>query len=245
MKILFSMALAFLAFGANAQDMKLKDYDWTLTDIARKGYNKDDLFENMDTKFVRPKSSICSNRAHMWAQDFKARNGLDTGKIFLFYTKKKSSVGSKTWWYHVAPIVNENQKLWVMDPGFPGFVDEALSITDWAKTFTDSTNCKEIRATDTDLIERMFITQVFPQYTSHGYHECYYMVAPHTIWTPESLAMSLSGKNDKGEPVHFSRPRIDKDEYYQACVEATTSKIGFAFGGKKDKCKSLANRLDW
>lgn len=245
MRLILSMALAFMAITANAKDMKLSQFDWTMTDIASKGLNKDDLFESMDTNFIKAKKSICSNRALMWAQDFKQKNGLDTGKIFLFYTKKKSKIGSKTWWYHVTPIVNENNKVWVMDPGFPGFIDGPLSISDWADTFVDSKNCKEIKRTDADLIERMFSMQVFPQRTGHGFYDCYYMLTPHTIWTPESLGMSLTGADGDGVPVNFSRPTIDADEYYQACVEATTSKFGFAMGGNKDKCKALASRINY
>jgi hypothetical protein len=246
MKIILSMVLTFISAAANAQDLKLSSYDWTVTDIASKGLSKETLFDRMDRDFVKLKGSICSNRAMMWAHDFKRLHRLDTAKIFLFYTKKKSRASGKTWWYHVAPVVNEKSNLWVIDGGFPGFVKESLSIKDWTQTFVgDNSNCKEIKANDTELIERMFITQVFPQRTSYGRHDCYYIVTPHTLWTPETVAMSLLGKNHQGEPVHFERPRIDKDEYYQACIEATTNKIGFALGVNKKKCEDNANRLHW
>lgn len=245
MKIIFSMALALVAITANAQDIKIDGYDWTVTDIASRGLNKEDLYQRMDTKFIRAQKSICSNRALMWSQNFKRDYKLDTAKVFLFYTKKKARASAKTWWYHVAPAVNENGSIWMMDPGFPGFVDGPLTILDWAETMTGSRNCKEIKPNETELIERMFITQVFPHNTSYGWHDCYYIVTPHTLWTPETVAMSLLGKNSSGEPVHFSRPRIDKEEYFQACVEATTGKLGFFFGDNKEKCKKLAERLDW
>jgi hypothetical protein len=245
MNILISMALGLFALSASAQNIKLPDYNWTMTDIASRGYNKDDLYESMDTTFVRPRSSICSNRALMWSQNFKQVNKLDTGKVFLFYTKKKSRVGSKTWWYHVAPIVNEKGEIWAMDPGFPGFIDGPLNIQDWLETFTESKNCKQIRARDIDLVERMFITQVFPQSTRHGYHDCYYILTPHTLWTPETVAMSILGKDSEGKVVNFSRPTIDREEYYQACIEATTGKLSFAFGGNREKCKQLSDRINW
>jgi hypothetical protein len=74
-----------------------------MTNIASQGLDKETPFSRMDRKFIKPKSSICSNRALMWANDFKQKWNLDTAKVFLFYTKKKGDVSRKTWWYHVAP----------------------------------------------------------------------------------------------------------------------------------------------
>jgi hypothetical protein len=91
----------------------------------------------------------------------------------------------------------------------------------------------------------MFDSQVYPHSTRYGWHDCYYIVTPHTIWTPETLAMSLLQKDSDGNKVNFSRPRIDAEEFMQACVEATTGKLGFLFGDNKDKCKNLAARLNW
>lgn len=245
MKIIFSMALAMFAINGKAQDIKIEGYDWTVPDIASRGLSKENLYEHMDTDFIKAQKSICSNRALMWSQNFKSEYKLDTAKVFLFYTKKKARASVKTWWYHVAPAVNENGQIWMMDPGFPGFVDGPLSILDWAETMTSSRNCKQIMPSETDLVERMFDAQIFPQNTPYGWHDCYYIITPHTLWTPETVAMSLLGKNSEGRPVQFSRPRIDQDEYYQACIEATTGKLGFLFGGNKEKCKKLAERLDW
>lgn len=245
MKIIFSMTLAFLAIKANAKELKIDGYDWTMTDIKSRGLNKEDLYEEMDTTFIKAQKSICSNRALMWAQNFKRDHRLNTAKVFLYYTELKSRASLKTWWYHVAPAVNEDGNIWMMDPGFPGFIDGPLSILDWAETMTGSRNCKQIKPNETELIELMFSTRVFPRRTSYGWHDCYYMVTPHTLWTPETVGMSLLGKNSDGEPVHFSRPRIDKDEYYQACIEATTGKLGFLFRGNKEKCQGLADRIDW
>src|SRR5690606_16235840 len=105
-----------------------------LTDISSKRLNRNDLFEGMDRDFVRLGQTICSNRAHMWAYDFKKKLGLDTGKIFIFYTKQKSSRSLRTWWYHVAPVVNEKGKIWVMDAGFPSFIDSPMQVFDWLES---------------------------------------------------------------------------------------------------------------
>ncbi len=245
MKMLLLLAAAFIVFYVQAQEIKLPEFKWTITDISSKNLSKEYLFENMDIDFIRPQGSICSNRALMWAYDLKRQHKLDTAKIFLFYTKKKSHLSEKTWWYHVAPAVNEQRKLWVLDAGFPGFIDGPLSINEWTNTFVNSKNCKEIRFNETELVERMFWGQVFPHQTTYGWHDCYYIITPHTYWTPETVAKGVLGVNEKGEPIQFERTTIDSEEYYQACVEATTSKMGYFFGGNKKRCRKLADRTSW
>jgi hypothetical protein len=245
MKKLIAFIALCLVTATYAADLKLENYNWYLTDIASKNYSKEVLYQRMDTDFVRTRGSICSNRALMWAHDFKRKYNLDTAKIFLFYTKKKSRLSEKTWWYHVSPIVNENGTLWVMDAGFPGWIDSPLLINDWTNQFVNSSNCKEISANETDLIELMFAGQVFPHRTRYGWNDCYYVITPHTIWTPDSVAKSLLGYDSNGKPVNFVRNNIDSEEYYQACVEATTSKLGYVFGGNKNKCRKIADNLGW
>lgn len=238
MKALFIFLLA--ALPAVAADLKLKDYDWSLSDVAQRGLTKEKLFSGMDRDFIRTKDSICSNRAMMWVHNFKEKHDIDTGKIFLFYTKKKGDISLKTWWYHVAPVINENGNVWVMDAGFPGWITRPISGTEWLSKFANSTNCKEINATETDLLELIFNGQTFPHQTRYGYHDCYYKIVPHTIWTPEILAMNLLGRDSDGRPTRIDRDVVDREELYQACLEATTSKIGFALGTNKKECKEYA-----
>lgn len=238
---LFAVFL-LVSFSALAADLKLKDYDWKLTDIATKGYSKEKLYTSMDRKFIRLGGSICSNRALMWANDFKRDHNLDTGKIFLFYTKKKGSASRKTWWYHVAPVVNEKGQIWVLDAGFPGWFNQPLAPVDWLNQFAASTNCKEINASERDLVERIFLAQTFPHETAYGYHDCYYKIVPHTIWTPDVLAKNLLGVDSNGRPVREERPEIERAELMQACVEATSSSVGYVFGSSKEKCKEYVNR---
>jgi len=230
---------------SNATDLVLKNFNWKVTDIAQRNFSKEDLYERMDVKFINRKGSICSNRAMLWGYDFKRYFQLNTAKIFLFYTEKKARASEKTWWYHVSPMVNENGELWVMDAGFPGLVDTPQTIPEWTNSFVGSENCKEIQASNTDLIERMYSEQIFPQRTQYGWNDCYYIITPHTYWTPETIAKNLLLKDYDGKPVSEDRSKIISDEYYQACIEATTSKIGYLFGGNKKKCKSIADSINW
>lgn len=240
MKMFIIFMFMLTSFSAFAADLKLKDYEWMMSDITQRGFTKEKLFSSMDRDFIRTKDSICSNRALMWANDFKENHGLDSGKIFLFYTKKKGSISLKTWWYHVAPVLNENGNIWVMDAGFPGWITKPLTKEQWLYNFADSNNCKEINASETDLVEMIFNGQVFPHETRYGYHDCYYKFVPHTIWTPDVLAQNLLGRDSEGRPARADRDVVDREELYQACLEATTSKLGYALGTNKDKCKQYA-----
>ena len=242
------MKKSFLAFGlllslnGFSADVKLNEYDWNVTDITTKGFTKESFFEKMDRKFIKVNSSICSNRALLWAYDFKTKYDLDTAKIFLFYTKKTGDVGRKTWWYHVSPMVNENGELWVVDAGFPAFISGPQKQEDWLHSFVGSAHCKEIKANDTDLIERMFVGAVYPETTSHGTYDCYYRIVPGSYWTPATIAMNLLGKDADGRPVRFERPEINLDEVYTSCIEASTGVFGRFFGKNKKECAQLVGR---
>jgi hypothetical protein len=233
-----ALAFALITSSVYAQEISLPDYNnWKLTDIATKGYKKEALFSKMNRSLIKVGASICSNRALVWAYDFKRNQNIDAGKLFLFYTKKTGEIGSKTWWYHVTPVINENGAIFAMDAGFPSSIKTPLTPTDWLHKFTGSTACKEIKANETDLIERMFAGYVFPQSTTHGTYDCYYAITPGGFWTPATVAMGLLGKDETGKPVSHVRDDIDSEEVYAACVEAVTSSVGRVFGGGKKKCK--------
>ncbi len=240
MKLVPLFAFLF-SVSAGAQSIPLPDYKFSVTDIAAKGLSKESLFSRMNRSSIDVGGSICSNRALMWANDFKRQNGLNTAKIFLFFTSKNGRSANKTWWYHVSPMVNEKGTFWVMDAGFPAMISEPLSIADWLVEFVGSNKCKEIEATETELIERMFVPVVFPQRTSYGTFDCYYRITPGGNWTPASVAKQLLGKDEDGRPVRYERNDIDPDELYSACLETTTSGFGRMFGGGKKKCKNYVS----
>lgn len=236
-KFVLALALGVVST-AFAQDVVLSEFNnWKMTDISTQGYKKETLFTKMNRDMIKLGASICSNRALVWAYDFKRNQNVDAGKLFLFYTKKTGEVGAKTWWYHVAPVVNEKGTIYVLDAGFPSSIKGPITTTDWLKKFTSSTKCKEIKATDTDLITRMFDGYVFPQTTTHGTFDCYYTITPGGFWTPGTVAKGLLGVDEDGRPVHHVRDEIDSEEVLAACTEAVTSPIGRAFGGGKKKCE--------
>jgi hypothetical protein len=237
MKKLALLLLLGNSVSAFSQAITLPDYQWSLPDISEQGLTKEVLYTKMNRDLIRLGASICSNRALVWTFDFKRNQNVDAGKIFLFYTEKTGDVGRKTWWYHVAPIVNEKGNIWVMDAGFPGSIRTPETTQAWLKYFSGSTNCKEIKAGENDLIEKMFEGRVFPQTTSYGNYDCYYKYTPGGYWTPASVAKNLLGVDESGTPIRFERNEVDNGEVYSACVEAVTTSVGRIFGSGSKRCK--------
>ena len=235
----------FVSTTAFAQNITLKDFkDWRITDISSLGLKKEKLFSQMNDELVKVGGSICSNRAMVWAWDFKRFYQVDAAKIFLFYTKKKAGFGEITWWYHVAPVVNEKGTLFVMDAGFPGYIERPITISEWLESFARSTRCKEIQSNETELIEKMFDGYVFPKTTSYGTHDCYYKLTPAGYWTPTSVAQGLLGVDEDGKKIDYQRQEMDIEEVFLACTEAVTSKLGWAMGAGKNKCKKYLGLSD-
>lgn len=236
-KLLILATAAFLTNFAHAQDVALPDYNWSTEDIAKKGLTKESLFTSMNRDLIKLGDSICANRALIWLYDFKRNYNIDGSKLFLFYTGKTGDAGAKTWWYHVTPLIVENGTEYAMDAGFSSSIKSPLLTKDWMFKFTGSTNCKEIRANETDLIDRMFRGHVFPETTQYGKYDCYYKKVPAGLWTPSAVAMNILGVTANGSPTTFERPEINKNDLYAACKEAVTSTIGRALGGGAKKCK--------
>lgn len=242
MKVVLLLMLMVSSFHSSAHGMALEEYDWKLTDVTTKGFTKETLFTRMDRKFIKVNSSICSNRALMWSHDFKRHYSIDSAKIFLFYTKTTGEIGRKTWWYHVAPVINEKGALWVLDAGFPRKIKGPLETSKWLISFAGSKNCKEIRSGENELIERMFYSTPFPESTVYGRYDCYYRIVPGTYWTPATVAQNLLGRDINGRPVRHERQEMNRDELYQSCLEATTTKLEYVLGAGVEKCKKYTGR---
>lgn len=236
MKLVTLALFTILSSSAFAQDIYLNDYNYTVPDIARLGLTKERIFTSMERKFIKLGSSICSNRALIWAHNMKREQGVDSAKMFLFYSEKTGEAGDKVWWYHVTPLVNENGTLWALDAGFPSFVRKPLLPQEWLQKFAGSTNCKELKKGDDDLIEKMFTKRRFPSTTRHGTYDCYYRITSAPYWTPSTVAQNLLGVNRDGQAGNYDRSEIKESELMQACTEASTSSVGGIFSNAKKKC---------
>jgi hypothetical protein len=239
MKTIGLLAL-MLSFNAFTATITLPEYNFPIKDIADQKITKEELFSKMNRKLVRTTDSICSNRAHVWAYGLDIQN-VDTAKVFLFFTPKTSYWDKASWWYHTAPVINENGKLIVMDAGFPGRVDKPLELKAWLKEFNKPDSvCKEIKNEDDHLVQLMFSGNAFPQTTQSGTYDCYYRVTPPGYWVPKHVAMNLTGKTASGKPVQMNRDEFNKGEVYAACRETSTTEFGWMFGSTKSRCKAFA-----
>lgn len=236
MKFISFAVFFVISFKASAQ--VLPDYGHTLTDVLTRRQTKDTLFSGLNRTLVKTGSSICSNRALIWTYDMKKSHDINAAKIFLFYTGKNGEVGSKKWWYHVAPVINEGGQIWVIDGGFSGFIKRPMLITEWLMKFVDTPRCKMIQAQDNDLFERMFKGRMYPEYTpQHGQNDCYAVITPGQFWTPATVAMNALQQDADGTPIRFSRDQYNMGELLQACKEAAAGRFGSFLGGKTKKCR--------
>ncbi len=237
MKLFSAVILVLFSLSAFAQTT-LPDFHYNMTDISQRGETPDTLFAKLNRKIVKTGSSVCSNRALMWTYDMKRFQNIDAGKIFLFYTGKNGEIGSKKWWYHVAPVVNDKGQVWVIDGGFPGYVKKPMLIGEWLTKFVNTTSCKMINSGERDLFERMHKGRMYPEYTpQYGAVDCYTYIAPGPFWTPATVAMGVLQADAEGTPIRFTRDQYDMGELLQACKEAAAGRLGTVLGGQKKKCK--------
>jgi hypothetical protein len=225
--------LSLFSLQAFAGPIQLKDHYWTLDDVAEMGHTKEELYSSMNLGLVRVKDSICSNRAQVWAHDFRKTYNIRTAKIFLFYTNNNHN----DWWYHAANVINENGELHVLDAGYPYMFKGTRNVRDWYREFTNGSNdCREIKASERDLVEMMFNGEKFPVETRYGKHDCYYHIAPEGYWTPNHLAKGLLQQDESGRAISFMRSELVEDEVFEACMEVATTPLGWAWGRGSKKC---------
>lgn len=238
MKAMLLVLSFVMVLPALAQDLYLNDYNYTVSDVSRYGQSKDSIFEALNRKLVRRGDSICSNRALVWGRQLEKDYGVNSAKIFVFYSEKTGEVGDKTWWYHVAPMVNDRGSLWVVDGGFSRMVKRALTRDEWLKKFVGSTQCKPLEAADEVLIQNMFTMQRFPSQYNGNVYDCYYRIASAPYWTPATIAQHMLGRNAQGEPVNFYRDRFHEGELMSACLEVASSG-GLFSSSKKKRCRKF------
>jgi hypothetical protein len=229
MKLIPALLLSTLfSAAAFAYPVNIPDYNYSLTDVLDRGVTKEQMFSQMDRSFMKLGNSVCANRALVWLNDFNRFYGVHGAKIFLFYTDRTGGEGSKEWWYHVAPVIAERGQLYVLDAGFT-FIDQPLYPQVWMNLFAKNSECKEIQADETDLVQLMNEGRQFPSNTRYGNYNCYYKIVPEGLWFPQNVAQSLEGG--------YVSNTIQPQDVFDACVEASTTNLGRFFGSGKDKCK--------
>lgn len=98
-----------------------------------------DIFNNMMNDGDKSRSQ-CFKRAHIWAYDMWSQLGINSEKIFIFYTRRYIDLEEFEWWFHVAPLVTVNGQKYAMDGTFMKY---PVSEKEWIKRFihTDKITC--------------------------------------------------------------------------------------------------------
>lgn len=119
--------------------------------------------------------SQCFKRAHMWAFDMWSKMGINTQKIFMFYTARFQIIDEFDWWFHVAPVVTAGGVDYVMDGTF---MKKPVTVKEWTDYFmhTSEINCPAITN--------------YREYEDHQWTKlCYTMKAPMYFFRPLDLEM--------------------------------------------------------
>lgn len=160
-------------------------------------YNMDDakkLFISQRTRTKR--RSQCYNRAHVWTYELSKR-GVNSGKVWLFFTKRYIREYKYKWWFHVAPYiqVREQAEDVVMDREF---TRDPLPLTTWKNIFMkNNAKCPTV--------------EYYSDYRDHfwnGSKYCYYIKSSMYFWQPFNIE-----NLEKGELV---QRRWDRNELEQA-----------------------------
>jgi hypothetical protein len=76
--------------------------------------------------------SQCFKRAHMWSYDMWSRLGINSQKIFIFYTSRYIQLEDFDWWFHVAPVITAGGVDYALDRAF---TKKPLTIREWKDKF--------------------------------------------------------------------------------------------------------------
>ena len=131
------------------------------------------VFQSLDSN-LRHRSQ-CYQRAHYWAYDMSSRSGINSMKVFLFFTKKYIREYNYKWWFHVAPFIYAGGVETVLDPEF---VRNAMEINEWSHRFVSAAeNCPS--------------AETYQEYEAGTYdHYCYFRKVPMYYYQPTSVQES-------------------------------------------------------
>jgi hypothetical protein len=116
--------------------------------------------------------SQCFKRAHVWSFDMWSQFGINSEKIFIFYTKRHILIDQTDWWFHVAPMVTLNNEKFVMDKTF---LEKPVQLRKWKDMFINPNNtCPIINKYD--------------EFDKHQWKRlCYLMAVPMFHFSPADI----------------------------------------------------------
>lgn len=143
------------------------------------------------------RDSQCYNRAHVWAYEEHRRTGLNSMKVFIFYTRRYIRDYNFYWWFHAVPATYVGSVLYTLDRLF---ASSPLTINPWVKLFV-------VSGRTCPMITR------YSDYSNHQESEhCYIHLASQYFWQPRDL--------DRYERTGEEKTRFLKNEIDHAYWEA-------------------------
>jgi hypothetical protein len=166
-----------------------------LADVAE----ADKVFKTMNTKTRR--FSQCYNRAHVWTYEL-SRLRVDgqmynTGKIWLFFTRRYIREYKYKWWFHVAPYtkVSTQSEDMILDREF---LREPVGEVKWKNIFMkNKANCPAV--------------EYYSDYNNHQESQhCYIMKSSMYYWQPFNIE-----NLEKNGPEKKSWVQSELDQAYR------------------------------
>lgn len=157
------------------------------------------IFKRLNPNYKR--SSECSNRAHVWANEEFNKNKLKSKKVFVLFTASYINRVRFKWWFHVAPMltVKEGNKIEKRVMDFM-FAHKPLTVQEWTNQFVFSQRA-------------CLPTTKFSEYDVNPQTEdCYLMESTMYDWSPKDLSIQERHGRFKTE---FSQSEI-KTAYSEA-----------------------------
>ncbi len=117
----------------------------------------------------------------MWAFDMWSKMGINSHKIFMFYTDRYQAIDEFDWWFHVAPMVTAGGVDYVLDGTF---MKKPVTLKEWTDYFlrTSKINCPAITK--------------YQEFEDHQWTKlCYTMKVPMYYFRPLDIEM----RDKKGE----------------------------------------------
>ena len=175
----------------------LDDYDlsqvWNMNDANK-------LFRSQRTRTRR--RSQCYNRAHVWTYELKKR-GVNSGKVWLFFTKRYIKDYKYKWWFHVAPYVTVKgeEEETVMDREF---TRKPETLTKWKNIFMkNNAPCPTV--------------DYYTDYRDNfwdGSKYCYFIKSSMYYWQPFDIE-----NLEKGEPQRTDWKRSLLEQAYKNAIK--------------------------
>lgn len=138
----------------NIRSIYQGEIDTATLDLNRFTYNELRQFAPTDLKSVEKATEVfnnmlndgdksrsqCFKRAHMWSYDMWSKSGINSQKLFIFWSKRYQILEEFDWWFHVAPMVVVNGEEYVMDGTF---MKKPIPVLEWRNYFmkTDKITC--------------------------------------------------------------------------------------------------------